>query len=104
MADPENIGIAVEIALPSSVETEIIVLPYPLPVVYIVWGIQKTNAWPFYVAYISFKHTYLYSKEFFLETDHQPLQYLQKAKFQNDRLNDEMNVDLADVYFLPFMR
>jgi len=31
MADPENIGIAVGIAL-SSVETEIIVLLYPLPV------------------------------------------------------------------------
>jgi len=31
-AYPENIGIAVGIALLSSVETEIIVLPYPLPV------------------------------------------------------------------------
>jgi len=32
MADPENIAIAVGIALLSSLETEIIVLPYPLPV------------------------------------------------------------------------
>jgi len=32
MDDPENIGIAVGIAFLSSVETEIIVLPYPLPV------------------------------------------------------------------------
>jgi len=32
MADPENIGIAVGIAFLSNVETEIIVLPYPLPV------------------------------------------------------------------------
>jgi len=32
MADPEHIGIAVGIAFLLSVETEIIVLPYPLPV------------------------------------------------------------------------
>jgi len=32
MADPENIGIAVGIALLLSVETEIIVLQHPLPV------------------------------------------------------------------------
>jgi len=32
MADPKNIGKAVGIALLSSVETEIIVLPYPLAV------------------------------------------------------------------------
>jgi len=33
MADPENLlGIAVGIALLSSVETEIFVMPYPLPV------------------------------------------------------------------------
>jgi len=31
MADPKNIGVAVEIALLSSVETEIMILPYPLP-------------------------------------------------------------------------
>ena len=29
---------------------------------------------------------YLYSKEFLLETDHKPLQYLREAKFQNGRL------------------
>jgi len=32
IAEPENIGIAVGIALLSSVETEIIALPYPHPV------------------------------------------------------------------------
>jgi len=32
MANPENIGIAIGIALFSSVETDMIVLPYPLPV------------------------------------------------------------------------
>jgi len=31
-SDPENIGLAVGIAFLLSVETEIIVLPYPLPV------------------------------------------------------------------------
>ena len=29
---------------------------------------------------------YLYGKEFLLETDHKPLQYLREAKFQNGRL------------------
>ena len=29
---------------------------------------------------------YLYGKEFILETDHQPLQYLQRAKVANARL------------------
>jgi len=39
----------------------------------IVWGIKKFQ-------------TYVYDEKFFLETDHQPLQYLQKAKFQNGLL------------------
>lgn len=39
----------------------------------IVWGINKF-------------HEYLYGNEFILETDHQPLQYLGNAKFQNGRL------------------
>ena len=39
----------------------------------IVWGITKFQE-------------YLYGSEFILETDHQPLQYLRQAKFQNGRL------------------
>jgi len=39
----------------------------------IVWGITKFQE-------------YLYGSEFLLETDHQPLQYLRQAKFQNGRL------------------
>ena len=39
----------------------------------IVWGITKFQ-------------DYLYGSEFILETDHQPLQYLRQAKFQNGRL------------------
>jgi len=43
------------------------VLPYSL------WGITKFQE-------------YVYGTEFFLETDHEPLQYLRRAKFQNGRL------------------
>jgi len=39
----------------------------------IVWGIRKFQE-------------YVYGTEFFLETDHEPLQYLRQAKFQNGRL------------------
>jgi len=39
----------------------------------IVWGITKFQE-------------YVYGTEFFLETDHEPLQYLRRAKFQNGRL------------------
>jgi len=39
----------------------------------IVWGVTKFQE-------------YLYGKEFLLETDHKPLQYLREAKFQNGRL------------------
>ena len=39
----------------------------------IVWGVTKFQE-------------YLYGKEFLLETDHKPLQYLRQAKFQNGRL------------------
>eukprot|EP00105_Crassostrea_gigas_P025125 XP_011445602.1 PREDICTED: uncharacterized protein LOC105341021 isoform X1 [Crassostrea gigas] len=39
----------------------------------VVWGIQKF-------------HQYLYGREFLLETDHQPLTYLNKAKTENSRL------------------
>ena len=39
----------------------------------VVWGIQKFQ-------------TYLYGSQFILETDHQPLQYLQQNNFQNSRL------------------
>jgi len=39
----------------------------------IVWGITKFQE-------------YVYGTEFFLETDHEPLQYLRQAKFQNGRL------------------
>jgi len=39
----------------------------------IVWGITKFQ-------------DFLYGKEFVLETDHQPLQYLGNAQFQNGRL------------------
>lgn len=39
----------------------------------IVWAVQKFNC-------------YLYGKEFVLETDHQPLVYLNKAKVANARL------------------
>jgi hypothetical protein len=39
----------------------------------IVWGIQKF-------------HNYLYGQSFILETDHQPLSYLNKTEFQNSRI------------------
>ena len=39
----------------------------------IVWGVQKF-------------HNYLMGVNFFLETDHHPLQYLHQAKFQNSRI------------------
>ncbi|XP_062602901.1 uncharacterized protein LOC134264647 [Saccostrea cucullata] len=39
----------------------------------VVWGIQKF-------------HQYLYGKDFVLETDHQPLMYMNKAKTENSRL------------------
>ncbi|XP_052706279.1 uncharacterized protein LOC128181790 [Crassostrea angulata] len=39
----------------------------------VVWGIQKF-------------HQYLYGREFLLETNHQPLTYLNKAKTENSRL------------------
>ena len=39
----------------------------------IVWGLRKLRQ-------------YLYGKEFVLQTDHQPLTYLQGAKFVNDRI------------------
>jgi hypothetical protein len=39
----------------------------------VVWGIQKF-------------HQYLYGREFVLETDHQPLTYLNKSKTENSRL------------------
>jgi len=40
----------------------------------IVWAVQK------------FQYFLYYGKPFILETDHQPLQYLGKAQFQNGRL------------------
>ena len=39
----------------------------------IVWGVQKFQ-------------NFLYGQHFYLETDHHPLQYLDRAKFQNSRL------------------
>lgn len=39
----------------------------------VVWGVQKF-------------HQYLYGHEFLLETDHQPLTYLDKSKTENSRL------------------
>lgn len=39
----------------------------------VVWGVQKF-------------HQYLYGQEFLLETDHQPLTYLDKSKTENSRL------------------
>jgi len=39
----------------------------------IVWGVEKFEK-------------FLYGQHFFLETDHQPLQYIMNAKFQNGRL------------------
>ena len=39
----------------------------------IVWAVQKLQ-------------NFLYGKQFILETDHQPLQYLGKTQFQNGRL------------------
>ena len=39
----------------------------------IVWGVTKFQE-------------YVYGTEFLLETDHEPLQYLRRAKFQNGRL------------------
>ena len=39
----------------------------------IVWGIQKF-------------HNFLYGQSFILETDHQPLSYLNKTEFQNSRI------------------
>lgn len=39
----------------------------------VVWGVQKF-------------HQYLYGHEFLLETDHQPLTYLDKTKTENSRL------------------
>jgi len=39
----------------------------------IIWGVTKFQV-------------YVYGTEFFLETDHEPLQYLRQAKFQNGRL------------------
>ena len=39
----------------------------------VVWGVQKFQK-------------YLYGKEFVLETDHQPLSFLQKANLKNGRV------------------
>ena len=39
----------------------------------VIWAIRKF-------------HPYLYGREFWVQTDHQPLQYLNRAKYINDRI------------------